>query len=88
LVVQEINKIKNNTKKKLIFDLLKDVRPLVVDEECEQLAGEYIAREIFSKKNRDDALHVAVSSVNAIDYLVRELRTSGKSQNTKMGAIN
>lgn len=70
LVVREINKIKDEDKKKALFDLLKEARPLVIDEECEQLADEYIARGILSEKNRDDAVHIAVASVNAIDYLV------------------
>lgn len=70
LVVKEINQINDEAKKKSLFHLLEGVRPLNIDEECEYLADEYVNKRIFSEKNRDDALHIAVAVVNAVDYLV------------------
>lgn len=41
-----------------------------VTEECIILRQEYINRGVIPAENRDDALHVAVSSVYEVDFLV------------------
>lgn len=40
------------------------------DEDCHQLAMEYVNRGIIPKKYEDDAFHIAVASANDTDVLV------------------
>ncbi len=70
IVFEEIKRIKNNEKKNHLLELVGGFEKLTLDDECKQLAEEYISKGIFSEKNKEDALHIAVASVNAIDYLV------------------
>lgn len=39
-------------------------------KEAENLAEHYISKGIFPEKYRDDALHVAIASVNSIAFLL------------------
>ena len=41
-----------------------------MDKEIEELAKNYIKEEIFPEKYYDVALHVAIATVNRIDYLL------------------
>jgi hypothetical protein len=41
-----------------------------IDVEAEALADQYIKKEIFPLKYRDDALHLAIASVNNIDIII------------------
>ena len=70
LVLEEIGRFKNHSKKRLLLDLLEGVQVLSLTEESETLAGEYVKRGIIPLKYRDDAVHIAVSVVHGMDYLV------------------
>jgi predicted nucleic acid-binding protein len=50
--------------------LLEPLEQLELADEASILAEGYIARGIFHRKYIGDALHVAVASLNKIDYLV------------------
>jgi predicted nucleic acid-binding protein len=50
--------------------IIEPVKNLPVSEEAAILAEGYISRGIFHRKHLLDAFHVALASVNEIDYLV------------------
>ncbi len=50
--------------------IIEPVKNLPVSEEAAILAEGYISRGIFHRKHLPDAFHVALASVNEIDYLV------------------
>ena len=52
------------------LNLIKPLEQLEMVDEASILAEGYISRGIFSRKYIADALHVALSSVHKIDYLV------------------
>ncbi len=50
--------------------LIEPVSLLVMDEAAFALAEQFLARQIVPRKVAEDALHVAVSAVNGMDYLL------------------
>ena len=70
LVLSEIEGLKDDNKKRLLLRLLEGSEALTIDDESEQLAREYVSQGIIPKKYVDDARHIAVAAVHAIDYLV------------------
>ncbi|MCS6873967.1 MAG: hypothetical protein N2Z23_09970 [Pyrinomonadaceae bacterium] len=50
--------------------IIEPIRCLDICEEAAILAEAYISRGIFHRKNMIDAFHVALASVNEIDYFV------------------
>lgn len=50
--------------------IIEPIKNLKVSEEAAILAEAYISRGIFHRKNMIDAFHVALASVNEVDYLV------------------
>jgi hypothetical protein len=61
------------TPSELKTEMMKAVRAFTVlslTDEIHELAAEYIVRGIFPQKYYDDALHVAVASVNRIGVLL------------------
>jgi len=71
IVIREINKASEGIAIKL-RDIIKDLAPeeLLVDENVLSLADKYIEQGIIPVKYRDDALHIAVASVNNMDVIV------------------
>jgi predicted nucleic acid-binding protein len=51
-------------------DLLSGFKSLRVTNESKKLAKEYINQGAIPQKQYNDALHVAIASVNKIDYLI------------------
>lgn len=51
---------------------INDLQPveLEFDEECRELAMEYIRRGIIPKKYEDDAYHIAVATVGNLDAII------------------
>lgn len=47
-----------------------DVESLPLSEEVEELADKYVAEGIIPLKYRDDALHIAIASVNDLDAVI------------------
>ena len=70
LVLTEIGKLKDSTKKGKLLKLLEGAEELPVNEECQRLADEYLEKGIIPIKYRDDAVHIAIAVVYSSDYLV------------------
>jgi predicted nucleic acid-binding protein len=43
---------------------------IVSDEQAEELADEYIKEKAVTQKSHDDALHIAIATINKVDVLV------------------
>ena len=69
IVIDEL-KAAPEEKRKKFMDVISDFEILEVTDEVKELADEYIKEEIFPKKYYDDALHVAIATVNDIGYLL------------------
>ena len=70
VVQAELEAIRREALRRKIMDLIKDFRLLEIGEEEEFLSNEYIEEEVIPKKYEDDALHIAVATTNAVDFLV------------------
>lgn len=57
-------------RKSELSEIIRGVRILPITKEVDDLARRYIKEEIFPKGKLADATHVAVASVNQIDYLL------------------
>lgn len=53
-----------------MMKLVDQFNVLELNEEAVRLASSYVKNGIFPEKFRDDALHVAVATVNDIEYLL------------------
>jgi predicted nucleic acid-binding protein len=69
LVLEELEKANEMVKGKMFFSI-KNFIVLKVIKQAEELAQIYIRQGIFPEKYFDDALHVALASVNQIGILV------------------
>ena len=71
VVIREINRAPEEKVIKL-RDLIRELNPeeLSVDENSQTLANRYIEQGIIPVKYEDDALHIAVASVNDLDVMV------------------
>lgn len=71
IVITEIDRA-SKVKAKLLNDLVGrlNLESLPFSEEVKELADRYIAEGIIPSKYRDDALHIAVASVNNLDAVV------------------
>jgi hypothetical protein len=43
---------------------------ILIDDQAEELAGYYIKEKAITQKSREDALHIAVATINRVDVLV------------------
>ncbi|MBI5324178.1 MAG: hypothetical protein HZB41_02675 [Ignavibacteriae bacterium] len=73
-VVQEINATKDLIKRKKLLDVISDyqmkfIEPVEMDE-IQNLSDKYIEESIIPEKNYFDAYHVAISTINEMNYLV------------------
>lgn len=71
VVIREIENADEKTASELIA-LIKEHPPIMleVSSEIDELADIYIAEGVIPKKKRDDAMHIAVATVNEMDALV------------------
>jgi predicted nucleic acid-binding protein len=69
LVLEELEKANDQIRAKL-FSAVKNFIILKISKEAETLAGIYVKQGIFPEKYFDDALHVALASVNQIGILL------------------
>ena len=69
LVLNEIERANKENRDKM-FLAIKDFIVLKISEETEELAHIYVNQGIFPEKYFDDALHVALASVNQIGILL------------------
>ncbi len=71
LVLDEIREFANQDKKEAIEDLLlsKNVNVVDISSEAKDLANLYISFGAIPAKEPEDALHIAIATVNSINYL-------------------
>ncbi|MDA2922023.1 type II toxin-antitoxin system VapC family toxin [Patescibacteria group bacterium AH-259-L07] len=70
ITINEINNIPNSKKRKRLLSLSKNFFLLHPTEEAEKLAQEYVRKKIIPKRYIDDAIHLAIATVNRLDILV------------------
>lgn len=71
VVIREINRAPQEKAVKL-RDCVKKINPeeLILDDNAQALAREYIEKGVIPPKYEDDAFHIAVASVNNLDAIV------------------
>jgi len=52
------------------LDRLKEIELVKINQDAEKLARKFINQKVLPKKAADDALHIAISTVNGMDYLL------------------
>ena len=70
IVQTELEATQEKTLRSKFVELIKDVSVLKISEEEESLGNKYIQSGIIPLKYRNDAYHVAVATINALDYMV------------------
>jgi len=70
-VLEEINAAEEEIREKLL-SLVKDyeLKVLVLNEEVENLAMEYISEGVIPEKYAEDAYHIAFTVINNLDILI------------------
>lgn len=71
IVLREINRAPQ-IKATALKNQIAQINPveLILEEDSQALADEYIKREIIPAKYENDALHVAIASVNNLDVII------------------
>jgi predicted nucleic acid-binding protein len=71
-VIEELVKTSSEEKLEKMLRLIPEygIKTLGKDEEAEQLAGIYIADKVVSPAWPSDALHIAMTAVNGLDFIV------------------
>ncbi len=73
VVIRELGSTQDTAKRAELFKLLDNMELneiLAVDEEVDRVADKYIEEGIIPAVYRDDALHIALTSVKGLDVLV------------------
>jgi hypothetical protein len=71
LVITEIGRAPEPKKNALLnFVNELNLERLLIDEEIEDLASKYIKEGLIPKKHEEDAVHIAVASINNLDAIV------------------
>lgn len=68
--IREINDNSSRDLRRKMMNSIERFDVLELNEESVRLANIYIKHGIFPERFRDDALHVAVATVNDMDYLL------------------
>lgn len=69
LVLQEIEQGDSNAVRKRV-NAVSDLMILAISEEAEELANLLLKEHAIPEKNPEDALHIAIATVNGIEYLL------------------
>lgn len=70
IVLSEIHDTPNEEKREKMEQLVKGIEMVILNEEADILANEYVRRDIIPEKYSADAVHIAISVVNGVRYLV------------------
>ena len=70
IVLAEIEGIKTEELKKKVRKRVMNYKILKINEETRRLASEYIKNNAIPEGYSEDALHIAISTLNNIDYLL------------------
>jgi hypothetical protein len=52
------------------LEKIKEIELVKITQDAEKLAQKFLNQEVLPKKAADDALHIAISTVNGMDYLL------------------
>lgn len=71
IVIREVNRA-SKEKAKNLTELINEIviEELPIEQEVQELAKRYIAEGIIPQKYEDDALHIAVASINNLDAII------------------
>ena len=70
IVLSEIHDTPNEKKREKMEQLVKGIEMVILNEEADILANEYVRRGIIPEKYSADAIHIAIAVVNGVRYLV------------------
>lgn len=70
ITLSELGEVKDLEKRGNLIALVKEFQVFKVTSEAEELAEEYVKNGVIPEKFRDDALHLAVTTVQGMDVLV------------------
>lgn len=70
ITIQEISNIPNLSKKNRLLTLTKQFEILKITDEAKQLANAYLEKGIIPAKYINDALHLAIATINNCTILV------------------
>jgi hypothetical protein len=70
LVLEELNAVTDEYLRNNLIELTNDFKILKVNNQCISLAEKYIESNIFPERYKDDAIHLAIATVNGIDILI------------------
>ena len=70
VTINEINNSPNIAKKKQLLNLASKFQILKITDQVKNLASEYIKKKIIPARYIDDALHLAIATINNCDILV------------------
>jgi len=70
IVKKEVEKVEDEQLKQKLLKLIENYKILKLSEEAKKLGQEYIRNEIIPEKAEADAYHIAIATVNQMDFLV------------------
>lgn len=70
LVKDEVSAIKNIERKKDLNALISKYKSLAITDEINKLAEYYIKNELIPDSHIEDAVHLAIATVNEMDLLI------------------
>lgn len=70
LVEAELGDTRDKRRRHELLELVKNIESLTINEEAEELAKVYIDNEVIPEEYTDDALHLAVATINNIGLVV------------------
>ena len=70
VVLAEINDIRYKSLKEKLRNAVINYIVLEINEENRKLANRYVENNVFPVKYSEDALHIAIATLNKIDYLL------------------
>lgn len=70
ITLDELNLARDEVKKQINFIPKQFKEYILNNEETEELASQYIKEKVVTKKFYEDALHIAIATVNKVDVLV------------------
>ncbi|MEW5758163.1 MAG: PIN domain-containing protein [Candidatus Omnitrophota bacterium] len=88
LVIAEINRAPKE-KAELLHSLVSklNLKALPIDDQTKELADKYVDEKLFPVKYSDDALHIAIASVNNLDVVVSWNFQHMVKLKTKIGVV-
>ena len=70
LVIAEIRGIEEDKRRTELLELVKDFSEIKLTSEIESISQGYVSQGIIPQSHFPDALHIAITSLNKIDFLI------------------